>query len=99
MATLKSRIHEEGKKQYLELLLPDGSALIPLTEDKPQSVKDVFNRLILLLKKNPVEFEFSKGTGDLYSQIAQEYVQQLNTELEMIRQELNESGLTEADLK
>ena len=80
METLKSRIQEDGKKQYLALVLHDGPALIPLTEDKPQIVKDVFNKLILLLKKTPFQFEFVKGSGDLYSQIGEEYVKQLNTD-------------------
>ncbi len=97
METLKSRIQEEGKRQYLELVLPDGSARIPLTEDKPQTVKDVFNRLIILLKNSPLRFEFEKGSGDLYSQIGEEYIRQLNTELKMIWDELVDYDLAKKD--
>lgn len=95
METLRSRIREEGKKQYLQLELPDGPVEIPLTEDKPQAVKDVFNRLILLLKRVSFQFEFEKSNGDLYSQIGEEYIKQLNGELKMIREELVDYNLTE----
>ena len=97
METLKSRIHQEGEKQYLELLLPNGTARIPLTEDKPQNVKDVFNKLILLLKSRSCQFEFEKGCDDLYCQIGEEYIRQLNSELKIIRDELVDYDLAEKD--
>ena len=97
METLKSRIHQEGKEHCLELELPTGVARIPLTEDKPQDVKDVFNELILLLKSGSFQFEFERGSDDLYCQIGEEYIRQLNSEIIIIRNELVDYGLAEKD--
>ncbi len=36
--------------------------------------------------------------GDLYSQVGEEYIKQLKTELEIIRQELVDYDLIEADM-
>ena len=95
METLKSTINCSHDNYYLELHLQNEILSIPLTEDKPNEVKGVFNKLIIALKKSPIEFSFQKSDESLYYQIGDEYIKQLNTELAHVRQELEDYGLVD----
>ena len=63
---------------------------IALTEDKPEEVRAAFNKLIVLLKKSPIMLVFIKEGDDIYQQIGEEYIKQLNKELSTVRNDLEE---------
>ena len=72
----------------------DGKELeIVLTEDRPNDIKSVFNRLLQELKKGEIEFEFEESVEDLYYHVAKEYIKQLNVELSSVHAELKDYGL------
>ncbi|OGU13735.1 MAG: hypothetical protein A2076_09945 [Geobacteraceae bacterium GWC2_53_11] len=64
-----------------------------LTEDLPNEIKAVFNQLILRLKMEHFNFNLADVDTDLFSQIAKEYIGQLNKELTTIYTELVHHGL------
>lgn len=98
METLKASINRKEEKTSLILWINDPDNLeIELTEDKPNEVKSVFNKLIALLKKGLFEFELEDDKEDLYFHISSEYLGQLNTELASIYQELSDYKLLEEE--
>ncbi len=93
MAIYNATIINKGDNYFLELCVKAQKLLIPLTEDKPNETKSVFNQLILALKKENFSFKFNSTDKDIYSQIGEEYIKQLNTELKSVYKDLDEYGL------
>lgn len=94
METHKAKITRTEEKTSLILQIEAGSELeIELTEDKPNEVKSVFNKLISYLKKGPFNIELEDDKEDLYFHICSEYIDQLNSELSSIHQELKDFDL------
>jgi hypothetical protein len=93
MVMYKAKINNTGEKYFLELNLKKNKLLIPLTEDKPIEVKQIFNDLIIELKKVDFNFKFEPQSENLYDQICDEYIKQLNNELKNVRKELSEYNL------
>lgn len=89
----KATINRLDDKTSLVLHINQEQFEIELTEDKPNEVKSVFNKLIAILKKGQFEFELEDDKEDLYFHICTEYVGQLNTELSSIHQELEDYEL------
>mgnify|MGYP000512821254 CR=1 FL=1 len=58
-------------------------------------IKSVFNELIMKLKEKEFEFNFQDTGNDLFTQIAKEYIKQLNTELESVHKELSDYDHTQ----
>ncbi len=97
MEMYNAKITEYRKNKYLTLEIPDIELRIPLTEDKEQEIKEVFNKLIKELKKCEFNFKFEKAKSTLYQNISVEYINQLNTELSSVYKELNDYGLLNED--
>lgn len=95
METNKATIHRGDQNTFLVLNVNNHDSRIILTDDNPNNVKEVFNKLLLELKKGLFEFELVDESEDLYHHICQEYIVQLNDELQSIFQELEEYELLE----
>lgn len=93
METFSSTIRTIGENHSIELSVGQDKFLIPLTEDKPNEIKEVFNKLILHLKEKEFSFSFDKTENSLYFQIGEEYIKQLNQEMTSIRRELEDYSL------
>jgi hypothetical protein len=93
METHKATINRENTKTSLNLLIGDRTLEIVLTEDKPNEVKNVFNLLLLELKKVEFNFELEDSNEDLFYHICLEYISQLNAELSSIYNELKDYDL------
>ena len=93
MVTHKAKI--ERKKDCATLKLAIGKTIldIVLTEDKPNDVKSVFNKLLEILKRGLFEFSLTDEKQDLYYHICKEYITQLNIELKSTFQELKDNEL------
>jgi hypothetical protein len=98
METHKATIKREDTKTNLVLLIGASALEINLTEDKPIEVKNVFNKLLLQLKKGEFEFELDDDKEDLFFHISNEYILQLNAELTSIYKELEDYDLLETEL-
>ena len=88
METRNAEIILRDEKYYLALAISSGASEICLTEDNPNSVKETFNKLIKELKNGQFIYEFKQTESSLYSQISEEYIRQLNSELKSIYKQL-----------
>jgi len=77
----------------LKLALGTEELNIVLTEDNPNEVKSVFNKLLLHLKNGEIDFNLTDEKDDLYFHICKEYITQLNAELKSTYTELKDNGL------
>lgn len=93
MATYNATIDRNGTSAILKLALGEAVLDILLTEDKPNDVKTVFNKLLEQLKSGEFGFTLSDEKEDLYHHICKEYLTQLNSELESTYKELQDNGL------
>jgi hypothetical protein len=94
MATHNATIdRKENSSATLKLALDKEELNITLTEDNPNEVKAVFNKLLLQLKNGEIEFILSDTKDDLYFHICKEYITQLNAELKSVYAELKDNGL------
>ncbi len=96
MATHEAILEEIDSERYLSLKIEKTDLKVPLTKDEPNEIKEVFNKLIIHLKKGPLKFTMTEEEdGDLIYQVAKEYITQLNAELKEVYQELEEYQLLE----
>lgn len=87
----------ERKDDAVNLILSTGANnyCICLTDDNPSEVKNVFNDLIIELKKGKFSFSLSEDTQDLYFHICNEYIKQLNGEIADVFSQLKKYDLVE----
>ena len=95
METIKAVVEVVDEKYFISIDLEDG-VKIPLSEDKPNEVKSAFNYLIHRIKDGPFQIEFEGLGADLFTQVASEYIKQLNRELMEVFGEMEGYGLIEA---
>lgn len=96
MDVIKAFVRVEEEVYTLEVELDDEIAVIPLSQDQPNEVKSAFNKLIIKLKSGLFRIELEECGEDLFSQVAREYLVQLNSELEGVFGEMVSGGLTDA---
>lgn len=95
MEKYKAIVKEDNGKHILCLSAGGNDLDIPLTEDNPNAVKNVFNKLIILLKKGEFEFYMEEVGTDLFFQVSREYILQLNKDLAEVYREMTHYSLTE----
>lgn len=93
METHKAKIVREEENTVLSLIIKGNKLDITLTEDKPNDVKIVFNKLLEELKNGIFNFELDDSNEDLYHHISKEYITQLNAELSSVFKELEDYDL------
>lgn len=93
MATHNATIERKDKSAILKLALGTEELKIVLTEDNPNEVKSVFNKLLSHLKNGEIDFNLTDSTEDLYFHICKEYITQLNAELKSTYTELKDNEL------
>jgi ethanolamine utilization microcompartment shell protein EutL len=94
MATHNATIERKADSTaILKLTIGAEELIIVLTEDNPNAVKSVFNKLLLHLKNGEIDFNLKDDKDDLYFHICKEYITQLNIELKSTYTELKDSGL------
>lgn len=95
MLNHNATIKREEEKASLVLSIGETDYIICLTDDNPNEVKNVFNDLIVELKKGKFNFTFSDDQKDLYHEICDEYIKQLNGEIADVFSQLKEYDLVE----
>lgn len=93
MEMYEAKMIKDGENHHLELNIKTNTLKISMTEDLPNEIKSAFNQLILRLKIEHFNFNLDDADTDLFSQIAKEYIGQLNKELTTIHTELTHHGL------
>jgi molybdopterin converting factor small subunit len=94
MEALKAFVRVDEEMYTLEIELGDEVAIIPLSQDQPNEVKEAFNKLIKRLKSGFFQVELQDGGEDLFSQVSKEYLVQLNRELGDVFGEMVSAGLS-----
>jgi len=93
METISASVVGVEDKYFIKILPGDEEISIPLSEDNPNEVKTAFNRLIARAKVGEFRIELKQVEEHLFSQVAKEYLAQLNQEIQEIRGELKKLGL------
>jgi methyl-accepting chemotaxis protein len=93
MAKVRATVQGVGDKHYLDIELESDTVRIPMSDDNPNHVKSAFNRLIERAKSGEFTVELDKIGDDLFSQVANEYVGQLNREIKEVRAEMKQLNL------
>lgn len=93
METLKAAIEEVDGKHFIHIEDGENAIMIPMSEDNPNTVKGAFNTLIARMKDGEFQIELAETGDDLFSQVAKEYLAQLNREIKEVRGEMQHYGL------
>ena len=93
METIKAKVREIDKKHYIQIYAEEEEIKIPISEDKANEVKNAFNKLISRIKAGPYQIELEEVGSDLFSQVASEYITQLNREIQEVFNEMENYGL------
>lgn len=93
MDVVKAKVKATDEIYSIEIAFNGSDVIIPLSEDKPNEVKAAFNKLIVRLKDGPFRIQLENCGDDLFSQVAKEYLAQLNKEIEEVYGEMKSSGL------
>ena len=90
MVKKKALLTEEKGKDVLQLNLVNGTVNIDFNSTDQTSLRNVFYAIINNILQEDFEFELDISEGykkQLYIDIAQEYLKQLNTELKSIKEQ------------
>lgn len=96
MQTVSARVESRDSKRFIVVREEGMEIEIPMSENKPNEVKSAFNKLILRIKSGEFQIELEDVGEDLFSQVANEYVKQLNREIRDIHGQMKEYGLVDA---
>jgi hypothetical protein len=95
MENHSATIDRNDEKTDLVLKIDTKEFRICLTDDSPGDIKNVFNLLIIELKKGKFEFSLTDATQDLFHHICAEYIKQLNGEIADVFSQLKKYELIE----
>jgi len=93
METIKAAVVQIEEKRFIEIRDGDSKIRIPISEDIPSEVKAAFNALIARIKTGVFKIELEGIGDDLFSQVAKEYLIQLNREIQEVHGEMEQYGL------
>ena len=93
METIKATVVEIEGKHFISITPAGEEIKIPISDDRPNEIKSAFNKLIEKIEEGKFEIEMAEVRPDLFSQVACEYVAQLNREIKEVRQEMEDLGL------
>jgi len=93
MDTIKAAVVQVEEKHFIKIQDGDRTISIPMSEDKPNEVKTAFNALIARIRNGVFRIEMEEVGEDLFSQVANEYITQLNREIQEVHGEMKQYGL------
>ena len=93
MEVVKATVLCSEEKRFIKIEGHEEEVVIPISEDKPKEVKRAFNKLIAWTKNGEFKIELEEVGEDLFSQVAKEYITQLNREIQEVYGEMKHYGL------
>ena len=99
METLEADVVNDDGKYFIRITDGGEFIRIPISDDQPNEIKASFNKIILRLKRGKFRINMAEGSQDLFSQVANEYIKQLNRELIEVFGELERYGLIEGGVE
>jgi len=98
MVTLKASVQSANDKHFLEIALESDTVRLPISDDNANQVKSAFNRLIERIRSGAFVIKLDHVGDDLFSQVAKEYIVQLNKEIQEVRKEMKQFKLLDEDV-
>ncbi len=93
METIKATVENLDDKYFIKIKIGDEEISIPMSEDKPNEVKSAFNKIITQIKAGEFQIKLDEVGEDLFSLVANEYLTQLNREIQEVCGEMKQYGL------
>jgi hypothetical protein len=93
METIEATVVEVDEKHFIKIEVGDTQISIPISEDRPNEVKSAFNKLIARIKDGEFRIQLAEVGDDLFSQVANEYITQLNREIHEVHGEMEQYDL------
>lgn len=93
METIKATVENLDGKYFIKIKSGNEEISIPMSEDKSNEVKSAFNKIITRIKVGEFQIKLDEIRDDLFSQVANEYLTQLNREIQEVRGEMKQYGL------
>ncbi len=93
METIRATVESIDDKHFIKIETGDEEICIPMSKDKPNEVKSAFNKIITRIKVGEFQIKLEEVGEDLFSQVANEYITQLNREVQEVHGEMKQHGL------
>jgi hypothetical protein len=93
METIKATVVCLDEKHFIKIMIGGDEVSIPMSEDKPNEVKSAFNKIITRIKVGEFQIKLEEVGEDLFSLVANEYLTQLNREIQEVHGEMKQYGL------
>ena len=93
METLRATVATLQDKWFIRIEADGEVVSIPMSDDKPNEVKSAFNKIVNLIKIRQFQIKLEEVGDDLFSQVANEYIGQLNREIQEVYGEMKRLGL------
>ncbi|MDP2852518.1 MAG: hypothetical protein Q8O23_03830 [Gallionella sp.] len=97
MVTLDATVECVEEKYFLKINVEQDAVTIPLSDDNPNAVKSAFNKLIQRIRIGEFNIKLDIVGEDLFSMVANEYLAQLNREIQEVRSQMKEYELVKAE--
>ena len=93
METIRASVESRDNKHCIMIRDEGMEIVIPMSENKPNEVKSAFNKIIVRIRSGEFQIKLEDVGEDLFSQVANEYIKQLNREIREIYGQMKEYGL------
>jgi len=94
MDELNATIESADGKHSIRIHVEKRPIDVPMSEQQPAAIKNAFNMLLTRLRDHgKFKIVISNVGSDLFSQVAKEYIGQLNQELLEVHAEMHKHGL------
>ena len=93
METVRATVECLDDKHFIKIEIEGEEIRIPISEDKPNEVKSAFNKIITRIKVGVFQIKLEGIGEDLFSLVANEYIIQLNREINEIHGEMKQYEL------
>lgn len=97
MVTLDATVECAEENYFLKISLEQGAVTIPLSDDNPNAVKSAFNKLLQRIRIGEFAIKLNNVGEDLFSMVANEYLAQLNREIQEVHSQMQEYGLVKVE--
>ena len=97
MVTLEATVECIDEKYFIKINCEETSVTIPLSDDNANEVKSAFNKLIKRIRIGEFTIKLDKVGDDLFSMVANEYLTQLNREIQEVRSQMKENDLLKVE--
>lgn len=97
MGIINATVESLDDRFFIKIKFNDEEIIIPMSEDNPNEVKSAFNKIIARIKGAEFQIKLDKVDENLYSLVANEYLTQLNREINEIRGVMKNYNLANDD--